>query len=138
MATTDGQLTFLVAGEPPSALAVAADRVRAIVSRAVFVGDPLDLRPLLPAAPPDEGTHVLVVRRDADDVGLCVSGRLKLLTVAVNAVLPLPDVVGRAAGLSHLLAPRGVPLVFVLDLARLDATRPERCPWRTQSVATET
>jgi hypothetical protein len=138
VAETDGELTFVVAGEPPSALAVAADRVREIVPCGVFSGIALDLRPLLPDVPLEDDTHVLVVRREPGDVGLCVRGRLKMLTLAANAVLPLPAVVGQRAGLSHLIAPRGVPLMFVLDLTRLDDAETGACPWQAGAVATET
>ncbi len=134
MAETNRELTFVVAGEPPSAVAVAADRVRAIVALTSFAGAPLDLRPLSSGAAAEDATHVLVVQRGDDELGLCVSGRLKLLTLGASAVLPLPDVVGRRAGLSHLLAPRGVPLMFVLDLARLET--PGNEPW-PQCAATE-
>ena len=133
---SEAELTFVVAGALPRALAIAAERVRSIVPAGRYAGIQLDLRALLPAAPPDDGTHVLVVRREGNDVGLCVNGHLRMLTLAASAVLAVPAVLGGAAGLSHLLAPQGVPLMFVLDLACLDETA--RCPWPTRAVATET
>jgi len=132
---SEAELTFVVAGAPPRALAIAAERVRSIVPAGSYPGIQLDLRPLLPAAPPDDGTHVLVVRGEGNEVGLCVNGHLRMLTLAASAVLAVPAVLGGAAGLSHLLAPQGVPLMFVLDLARLDETA--HCPW-PRAVATET
>jgi len=132
----EAELTFVVAGAPPQALAIAADRVRSIVPAVAFAGTQLDLRPLLPAAPPDDGAHVLVVRRDSSEVGLCVSGNLRMLTLAASSVLAIPGLLGEPSGLSHLLAPQGVPLMFVLDLARLDETT--HCPWPTRALATET
>ncbi|HYQ42605.1 MAG TPA: hypothetical protein VER11_11580 [Polyangiaceae bacterium] len=132
----DAELTFVVAGAPPQALAIAAERVRSIVPALAFAGRQLDLRSLLPMAPLDDGTHVLVVRGESSDVGLCVSGNLRMLTLAANAVLAVPAVLGEPSGLSHLLAPQGVPLMFVLDLARLDETA--HCPWPPRALATET
>jgi len=130
------ELTFVVAGAPPQALAIAAERVRSIVPAPAYAGTPFDLRAFLPAAPEEDGTHVLVVRRDDQDVGLCVSGHLRMLTLAASAVLAVPAVLGEASGLSHLLAPQGVPLMFVIDLARLDETA--HCPWPTRTLAMET
>jgi hypothetical protein len=132
----EAELSFVVAGAPPKALAIAAERVRSILPAVSYAGPQLDLRPLLPATPPDDATLVLVVRREGDDVGLCVSGHLRVLTLAASAVLAVPAVLGGASGLSHLLAPQGVPLMFVLDLARLDETA--HCPWPTRVDATET
>jgi len=133
---TAAELTFVVAGAPPQALAISADRVRSIVPADSYAGSQLDLCPLLPEPSPGDGRHVLVVRRDGTDVGLCVSGQLRMLTVAASAVLALPASLGLPSGLSHLLAPQGVPLMFVIDLTRLDETG--HCPWQVRAVATET
>jgi hypothetical protein len=116
----EGQLTFVVAGTPPAALAVAADRVRTIVPATAFAGPALRLNLPVPSASADADSRVLVLRRVGDDVGLRVNGELSMLTLEASAVLPLPEIVRSPSGLSHVLAPRGVPLVFVLDLARLD------------------
>lgn len=132
---SEPKLTFVVAGAPPSALAIAAERVRAIVPAVGYAGRQLDLRGLLPVAP-DDASHVLVVRREGREVGLCVNGHLRMLTLAASAVLAVPTLLGGPSGLSHLLAPQGVPLMFVLDLARIDETA--HCPWPTRAVATET
>jgi hypothetical protein len=133
---TASERTFVVAGNPPRALAIAAERVRSIVPADAFAGTQLDLCSLLPEPPPGDGTHVLVVRGHSADVGLCVSGPLCMLTLAASAVLSLPAVLGSPSGLSHLLAPQGVPLMFVIDLTRLDETG--HCPWQARAVATET
>lgn len=132
----EAALTFVVAGAPPRELAIAAEQVRSILPAVSYAGRQLDLRPLLPASPADDGAHVLVVERAGKDVGLCVSGQLRMLTLAASAVLAVPAVLGNPSGLSHLLAPQGVPLMFVLDLARLDETAD--CPWPTRALATET
>lgn len=118
-----GELTFLVAGKPPGALAIAAARVRSILPAASFSGNALDLRPFLVAAASDDAAHVLLLAQGADELALGVSGHLTLLTLEASAVLPLPRVLRQSSGMSHLLAPRGVPLMFVLDLARLDGAQ---------------
>jgi hypothetical protein len=138
MPTTEGELTFVVAGTPPAALAVAADRVRSILPAASFAGKALDLQPFLAAATSDDATHVLVLGRAEGEFGLSVRGHLRMLTLGASDVLPLPPVLRQSSGLSHLIAPRGVPLMFVLDLARLDTAKTLRGSWETGAAATET
>ena len=138
MTTTESELTFVVAGAPPLALAVAADRVRSILPAAAFSGKALDLASFLPAGTSDDAGHVLVLGQGAGELGLSVRGHLRMLTLEASAVLPLPPVLRQSSGLSHLLAPRGVPLMFVLDLARLDATKTLRGPSEARAAATET
>jgi hypothetical protein len=61
-----------------------------------------------------------------------------MLTLEASAVLPLPAILRQSSGLSHLIAPRGVPLMFVLDLARLEAARTLRGSSEPAAAATET
>lgn len=129
-------LKFVVVGLAPAALALPAAAVRSVVSDRDFAGEALDLR-ALGAARDDAGGHVLLVGRAGDPVGLHVRGGIALLSARASEVLPLPDVVGRPAWLSHVIAPRGVPSVFVLDLARLDASRSAGCPWAAHAVHPE-
>lgn len=138
MATTETGLSFVVAGSAPSALAVAADRVRAIVPATEFSGTALDLQPFLPTFEREAADHVLVLSHGTEALGLRVKAQLQMLTLETGAVLPLPAVLRRSSGLSHLIAPRGVPLMFVLDLARLDATKTLRGPWEARAAVTET
>jgi hypothetical protein len=138
MAKTNGELTFLVVGKPPTALAVAATRVRSILPAASFSGDALDLTPLLPGDASEDGTHVLVLGQGADELALSVNGHLSLLTLEASAVLPLPPVLEQSSGMSHLLAPRGVPLMFVLDLARLARAKTSRGSSELCAAVTET
>ena len=133
---TAAELTFVVAGTPPHELAVAADSVHSIVPADGYAGSQLDLCPFLPAPVSGDGAHVLVIRRKGADVGLCVSGQLRMLTLAASDVLALPAMLGQPSGFSHLLAPQGTPLMFVIDLARLD--EPGHAPWQPRAVATET
>jgi len=60
------------------------------------------------------------------------------LSARETEVLPLPPSLGHAAWMSHLIAPRGIPLVLVLDLARLDESHTLGCPWESHSVEPET
>jgi hypothetical protein len=138
MPTTEGELTFVVLGTPPTALAVAAGRVRSILPAASFAGKTLDLQPFLSAAPDEGATHVLVLGRAEGELGLSVKGHLRMLTLEASAVLPLPAILQQSSGLSHLIAPRGVPLMFVLDLARLETAKSLRGSSEPAAAATET
>ena len=135
MAASERELLFVVAGEPPAAVAVAAHAVRSVVPERDFSGNLLDLLPGgTHGANPEH--HVLVLGK-TQELGLRVSGELSLLKVPPSAVLPLPDVVAAPTRLSHVIAPRGVPLMFVLDLARLEDSRAGASP-EMRAVETET
>jgi hypothetical protein len=138
MTKTEGELTFVVAGAPPAALAVAAERVRAILPAAEFRGEALDLAAFWPNDANDDAAHVLVLGQGVGELGISVRGHLRMLTLEPSAVLPLPAVLRQSSGLSHLIAPRGVPLMFVLDLARLERAKTLRGPAEARAAATET
>jgi len=136
MPAVEPALKFVVVGLAPAALALPAARVLHVVAERDFEGQALDLR-ALGAAQADAGGHVLLVGRAGDPVALHVCGGIALLTARASEVLPLPDVVSRPAWLSHVIAPRGLPSVFVLDLARLAASRSAGCPWAAHAVHPE-
>jgi hypothetical protein len=138
MTTTDGELTFVVIGEPPAAFAVAAARVRTVLPAASFSGQVLDLATFSAVGASDEAAHVLLLGAGADELALGVKGHLSLLTLEASAVLPLPPLLQGSSGMSHLLAPRGVPLMFVLDLARLDRAGTSRGASQPCVAVTET
>jgi hypothetical protein len=137
MPAAERWLEFVVVGRAPAALALPAAGVRNVLTERQFSGTALDLR-ALGAAKTDAGGHVLFVGDARAPVGLHVRGGIELLKVRASDVLPLPDVVGGPAWLSHVIAPRGVPSLFVLDLARLDASRSAGCPWDAHAVHPET
>jgi hypothetical protein len=130
-------LKFVVVGAAPAAVAIPANAVLNVLAERDFAGTALDLRPL-GAASADASGHVLLVRGAGAPIGLHVRGGLDLLSARETEVLPLPPVLGRSAWMSHLIAPRGVPLVFVLDLARLDEPHTVDCPWEAHTVEPET
>src|SRR5688572_19339825 len=130
-------IKYVVVGAAPAAIAIPASGVRSVLRERDFSGTALDWREL-GAANADASGHVLLVGRAAEPIGLHVRGGLELLSVRSSEVLPLPDLIGRPAWLSHLIARRGVPLVFVLDLERLDASRAAGCPWEAHAVGPET
>ena len=130
-------LKFVVVGAAPAAVAIPAAAVLNVLAERDFTGTALDLR-ALGAASTDAGGHVLLVRASSAPIGLRVRGGLDLLSVREADVLALPPLVGRVAWMSHLIAPRGVPLVFVLDLARLDESHTVGCPWEAHTVEPET
>ena len=130
-------LKFVVVGAAPAAVAIPAAAVLNVLAERDFTGTALDLR-VLGAASADASGHVLLVRGTAAPIGLRVRGGLDLLSARAAEVLALPPLVGRVAWMSHLIAPRGVPLVFVLDLARLDESHTVGCPWEAHTVEPET
>ncbi len=136
MPAAEPLLKFVIVGLAPAALALPAAGVLNVLAERDFAGEALDLR-ALGAANAEATGHVLLVGRSSEPVGLHVSGGITLLSARTSEVLPLPDVVGRPAWLSHVIAPRGVPSVFVLDLARLDASRSAGCPWAAHAVSSE-
>lgn len=136
MPAVEPLLKFVVVGRAPAALALPAAGVLNVLAERDFSGEALDLR-ALGAAQDAGGGHVLLVGRERDPVGLHVRGGIALLSARSGEVLPLPDVVARRAWLSHVIAPRGVPSVFVLDLARLDDSRSAGCPWVAHAVHPE-
>ena len=135
MPEAERTLKFVVVGHAPRAIAIPAAAVRNVLADRDFAGSALDLRGL-GAAPGDAPDHVLELGAGAPR--LRVRGALELVTVRAQEVLPLPDVVARSAWLSHLIAPQGVPLVFVLDLARLAESGSTGCPFAADSVDPET
>jgi len=137
MAKTNDELTFVVAGKPPSAVAVAAARVRSIVPATSFSGEALDLA-LFSATDAADAAHVLLLGHGSDELALSVKGHLTLLTLEASAVLPLPRLLRQSSGMSHLLAPRGVPLMFVLDLARLESAKTSHGSPELFAAVTET
>lgn len=136
MPEAERTLKFVVVGHAPCALAIPAGAVRNVLAERDFAGSALDLREL-GAAKADASDHVLQVGAGGGPVSLRVRGGLELVTVREKEVLPLPDVVARPAWLSHLIAPKGVPLVFVLDLARLADSRAGACPFDARAVEPE-
>jgi len=137
MAAADPQLKFVVVGAPPRALAISAESVRRVLPGHDFSGVALDLTLEDEAPAPDSSEHVLFVGPAGAAVALRIRGELELLTVRSSEVLPLPALVGRPARLSHVIAPRGVPLMFVLDLSRLDESPTAGSPWQARSVQPE-
>jgi len=136
MPAAEPLLKFLVVGLAPAALALPASSVLNVLTEGDFAGHALDLR-ALGTAGGEAVCHVLLVGRARDPVGLHVRGSISLLSARAGEVLPLPDVVSRPAWLSHVIAPRGVPSLFVLDLARLDESRSAGCPWVAHAVHPE-
>jgi len=130
-------LEFVVVGAAPAAVAIPAAEVLNVLAERDFTGTALDLRSL-GSASDDASEHVLVVRSSGAPIHLRVRGGLDLLRARAAEVLALPPLVGRVAWMSHLIAPRGVPLVFVLDLARLDESHTVGCPWEAHTVEPET
>jgi hypothetical protein len=129
-------LKFVVVGAAPAAVAIPAAAVLNVLAERDFTGTAFDLR-ALGADSTDATGHVLLVRGADAAIALRVRGELDLLSARETEVLPLPPLVGRCAWMSHLIAPRGVPLVFVLDLARLDESHTVGCPWEVHSVEPE-
>jgi hypothetical protein len=130
-------LKFVVVGAAPEAVAIPAAAVLNVLAERDFTGTALDLR-ALGAASAEASGHVLFVRGSGAPIGLRVRGGLDLLSAREAEVLPLPPLVGRCAWMSHLIAPRGVPLMFVLDLERLDQSHTVGCPWEAHTVEPET
>ena len=130
-------LKFVVVGAAPAAVAIPAAAVANVLAERDFAGTALDLREL-GAASVDASGHVLLVRGAGLPIALRVRGGLDLLSAREADVLPLPPLLGRSAWMSHLIAPRGVPLVFVLDLARLDEPHTVDCPWEAHTLEPET
>lgn len=126
MAEREGEVAFVVAGTPPSALAVGAEHVRRIGPEHSFAGERVvDLRQLgAPAgaggAPGEDASHVLVVGAEASEIGLLVRGRIRFLVVSKSELLPLPAPIERPSRMSHVIASGGVPRIPVVDLARID------------------
>jgi hypothetical protein len=129
----EGGVTFVVAGTPPHALAVSAARVARIALPHEFPGRLLDVASFFAHDADDGERHVLVVSTRGEGVGICVSGHVRVQRVLTTDVLPLPAVIAEPAWLSHLVTLRGVPWMFVLDLARLDAPEGAPCPWETHA-----
>jgi hypothetical protein len=123
----DGEVAFVVAGAPPSALAVGAEHVRRIGPEHAFTGARVvDLRsygaPHHDGAAPHEGAiHVLVVGQQEHEVGLLVRGRIRFLVVRRSDIVPLPTSIELPSLMSHGIASGGVPRIPVVDLARLDS-----------------
>jgi hypothetical protein len=136
MPAAEAELKFVVVGHVPAAVALPAAGVLNVLAERDFAGKALDLR-ALGAARAEASDHVLLVGRAGNPVALRVRGGIELMSVRASDVLPLPDVVRRPAWLSHLLAPRGIPSVFVLDLARLDESSTAGCPWHAATVHPE-
>jgi len=130
-------LQFVVVGAAPAAVAIPAAAVSNVLAERDFTGTALDLREL-GTQRADAGGHVLLVRGAGAPIALRVRGELDLLSARETEVLPLPPSLGHAAWMSHLIAPRGIPLVLVLDLARLDESHTVGCPWESHSVEPET
>jgi len=137
MPAAERTLKFVIVGQAPRALAIPAAAVQSVLAERDFAGSALDLREL-GAADPDAADHVLEVGAGARSLRLRVRGGLELVAVGEKEVLPLPDVVAQPAWLSHLIAPQGVPLVFVLDLARLGEFGTAGCPFAAHAVEPET
>jgi hypothetical protein len=137
MPEAERTLKFVVVGHAPRALAIPATAVRNVLADRDFAGPALDLREL-GGGQTDAGDRVLEVGLRSPPVRLRVRGGLELMTVREKEVLPLPTVVARPAWLSHLIAPQGVPLVFVLDLARIAESGTTGCPLAADSVEPET
>lgn len=121
-----GAATFVVIGQPPAALALAASEVRRIVVEAPgstehhldlcgLFGIPVDA-----AAP----SHVLFVRRGSRELGLVARGPLAFSTVAAADVYPLPSEIAAPSSMSQVIASGGVPRIPVLDVARLFSDPP--------------
>jgi hypothetical protein len=126
MAVAEGEVAFVVAGAPPSALAVGAEHVRRIAPEHSFTGERVvDLRSLgalregVPA-PGEDANHVLVVGQQPDEIGLLVRGRIRFLVVPRSEILALPAPIERPSRMSHVIATGGVPRIPVVDLARLE------------------
>ena len=130
-------LKFVVVGAAPEAVAIPAGAVLNVLSERDFSGSALDLR-ALGAASDDASGHVLLGAGEGAPIALRVRGGLDLLSARETEVLPLPPLLGRSAWMSHLIAPRGVPLLFVLDLARLEEAHTVDCPWQAHTVEPET
>jgi hypothetical protein len=129
MAQREGQVAFVVAGSPPSALAIRAEHVRRIAPEHSFTGElVVDLRSLGASADSadgpagDGGSHVLVVGRQPDEIGVLVRGRIRFLVVERSELLPLPATIERPSRMSHVIASGGVPRIPVVDLTRLGPT----------------
>ena len=121
----EGEVAFVVAGAPPSALAVGAEHVRRIAPEHSFTGEyVIDLRSLgapdeAELAPGEGASHVLVVGKQPDEIGLLVRGRIRFLLVPESEILPLPAPIQHPSRMSHVIASGGVPRIPVVDLARL-------------------
>jgi hypothetical protein len=122
----EGEVAFVVAGVPPSALAVGAEHVRRIAPEHSFTGEHVvDLRSLGAQgegelAAGEGAIHVLVVGKQPDEIGLVVRGRIRFLVVRESEILPLPAPIQHPSRMSHVIASGGVPRIPVVDLARLE------------------
>jgi hypothetical protein len=116
------QLAFVVAGVPPSAVAVGAEHVRRIAPEHGFSGEQLvDLRDFgAPSAASDEA-HVLVIGGRSQEIGVLVAGRVRFLVVHKNDVLALPASIEEPTRMSHVIAQNGVPEIPVVALAKLES-----------------
>jgi hypothetical protein len=123
MAGREGEVAFVVAGAPPSAVAVGAEHVRRIAPEHSFTGERVvDLRAF--GAEAEHGgagaSHVLVVGTQSDEVGLLVRGRIQFLVVRESEILLLPVPLQHPSRMSHVIVSGGVPSIPVVDLARLE------------------
>jgi hypothetical protein len=133
------EVAFVVAGAPPTAIAVPAEHVQRIAPEHAFTGDRMvDLRDLAgPSAPSDDPTHVLVARRRSVEIGLLVKGRVRFLVVPRSDVLALPASIEGPSRMSHVIATNGVPQIPVIDLHRLErSVSDEREPGRAENPET--
>jgi hypothetical protein len=128
LAEPAGEVAFVVAGAPPSALAVGAEHVRRIGPEHAFTGTRIvDLRSVGAQSHHDDDTrgrdtiHVLVVGQRTNEIGLLVRGRIRFLVVPRSEILPLPAPLERRSRMSHVIASGGVSRIPVVDLARLDS-----------------
>lgn len=112
---------YLVFGEAPFSLALAAREVLSAVDSAAYAGRAtLSLESLagLPGEPPPGRGRVLSLSATVG-VALLVAGKVAVIEVDERAVLALPKMLSRGGLFSALITEGGAPQTLVLDAREL-------------------